>query len=62
MTHKLPRTFLGWVEVHSPAFTKPGFVNALIIMVGWIQTRGLTKEFWVMHLVLALITAQMLRG
>lgn len=40
MAHKLLRTFLGWLEVLSPAFTKPGFVNALIIMVGWIQTRG----------------------
>lgn len=40
MTHKLLRTFLAWVEVLSPAFTKPGFANALIIMAGWIQTRG----------------------
>jgi hypothetical protein len=40
MTHPLLRTFLGWMEVLKPAFTKPGFCNALIIMVGWIQTRG----------------------
>lgn len=36
----LLRTFLGWMEVISPAFTNPGFSNALIIMVGWIETRG----------------------
>src|SRR5690606_476471 len=40
MTHKLLRTFLAWMEVLSPAFTRPGFANALIIMAGWIQTRG----------------------
>ena len=40
MAHKLLRTFLGWLEVLSPAFTKPSFANALIIMVGWIQTCG----------------------
>lgn len=40
MAHKLLRTFLGWLEVLSPAFTKPGFANALIIMAGWIQTCG----------------------
>ena len=40
MAHALLRTLLGWMEVLSPAFTKPGFVNALVIMSGWIQTRG----------------------
>lgn len=40
MARSLLRTFLGWTEVLSPAFTKPGFTNALIIMVGWIQTLG----------------------
>jgi hypothetical protein len=33
-------TLLGWMEVLSPAFTRPGFANALVIMSGWIQTRG----------------------
>lgn len=40
MAHPLLRTFLGWMEVLSPAFTKPGLRNALVVMVGWIQTRG----------------------
>jgi len=40
MPQALLPTFLGWIEVLSPAFTKPGFTNALIIMVGWIQTVG----------------------
>jgi hypothetical protein len=40
MPHELLCTFLGWTGVLSPAFTNPGFANALIIMVGWIQTRG----------------------
>jgi len=28
------------MEVLSPAFTKPGFANALVLISGWIQTRG----------------------
>lgn len=40
MARTLLRTLLGWMEVLSPAFTKPGFANALVIMSGWIQTRG----------------------
>lgn len=40
MAHPLLRTLLGWMEVLSPAFTKPGFANALVLMSGWIQTRG----------------------
>lgn len=40
MARSLLRTLLGWMEVLSPAFTKPGFTNALVIMSGWIQTRG----------------------
>lgn len=40
MAHPLLRTLLGWMEVLSPAFTKPGFANALVIMSGWVQTRG----------------------
>lgn len=41
MAHPLLHTFLGWLEVLSPAFTTPSLRNALIVMVGWIQTRGL---------------------
>lgn len=40
MAHPLLRTLLGWMEVLSPAFTKPGFANALVLMSGWIRTRG----------------------
>ena len=40
MAQPLLHTLLGWMEVLSPAFTKPGFANALVIMSGWIQTRG----------------------
>jgi len=40
MARPLLRTFLGWMEVLAPAFTKPGFANALIVMAGWIQTTG----------------------
>ena len=40
MARPLLRTFLGWMEVLAPAFTKPGFTNALIIMAGWIRTTG----------------------
>lgn len=40
MAHLLLPTLLGWMEVLSPAFTQPGFANALVIMSGWIQTRG----------------------
>lgn len=40
MTQQLLGTFLCWMEALSPAFTKPGFRNALILMFGWIQTRG----------------------
>jgi len=40
MAQPLLRTLLGWMEVLSPAFTKPGFANALVLMSGWIQTRG----------------------
>ena len=40
MARPLLRTFLGWMEVLAPAFTKPGYNNALIILAGWVQTFG----------------------
>ena len=40
MTHELLPTLLGWMEVLAPAFTKPGFGNAVIAIVGWIRTSG----------------------
>lgn len=40
MAHLLLPTLLGWMEVLSPGFTQPGFSNALVLMSGWIRTRG----------------------
>ncbi len=40
MARPLLRTFLGWIEVLTPAFTKPGYANALVVMAGWTQTTG----------------------
>ena len=40
MARPLLRTFLGWMEALSPALTKPGFANALVIIAGWVQTLG----------------------
>jgi hypothetical protein len=40
MARPLLRSFLGWFQILKPAFTQPGFVNALTVMMGWIQTRG----------------------
>lgn len=34
------RTLLTCVEVFRPALTKPGYVNALVVFVGWVRTRG----------------------
>jgi len=31
----LLRTFLNRLKALSPAFTKPGLMNALVIMIGW---------------------------
>jgi hypothetical protein len=33
-------TLLGWLETLAPAFTKPGFRNAVIVLLGWVQTQG----------------------
>jgi len=40
MAPELLRTLLGWVEVLTPAFTKRGFTNALVIFFGWVRTYG----------------------
>lgn len=40
MAHELVSTLLGWLETIAPAFTKPGFANALVILLGWIQICG----------------------
>ena len=34
------RTLLCWMEVIRPALTKPGYANALVMLVGWIRTHG----------------------
>jgi hypothetical protein len=36
----LLRTLLDWVEVFGPALTRPGFANALVVLVGWVRTSG----------------------
>lgn len=41
MAHELLSTLLGWLEVLAPAFTKPSYANALILVFGWVQTSGL---------------------
>ena len=33
-------TLLAWTKVLAPAFTKPGFANAVLVFCGWILTRG----------------------
>jgi hypothetical protein len=40
MADLLLSTFLRHFKALSPAFTKPGLINALVIMVGWLQTHG----------------------
>lgn len=40
MTRELLGTFLHWAEALAPAFTRPGFTNALIVIIGWIRTSG----------------------
>jgi hypothetical protein len=40
MAHELVSTLLRWFETLSPAFTKPGFANALILFLGWIEICG----------------------
>lgn len=31
---------IAWTKVLAPAFTRPGFVNALVVACGWLLTRG----------------------
>jgi hypothetical protein len=40
MTHGHPRTLLQASNLIAPVFTKPGFGNALVVLVGWVLTRG----------------------
>lgn len=40
MAHELASTLLDWLRTIAPAFTKPGFGNALVIILGWIQICG----------------------
>ncbi len=40
MAPDLLSTLLGWLETLAPAFTKPGFANAMILALGWIQICG----------------------
>ena len=40
MAPQLLSTLLGWLETLAPAFTKPGFRNAVIVLLGWVQTHG----------------------
>ena len=40
MAPDLLNTLLGWLETLAPAFTKPSFTNAVILLFGWVQTSG----------------------
>ena len=40
MAHRSSDTLLAWTKVLAPAFTKPGFANALLVFCGWVLTRG----------------------
>lgn len=40
MTRDLLSTLLKMIEVMAPAFTRPGFANAVILLFGWVQTGG----------------------
>lgn len=40
MAHQNPDTFIAWTKVLAPAFTRPGYINALLVLCGWILTRG----------------------
>jgi hypothetical protein len=40
MTHGHPRTLLDTIKLIAPALTKPGLDNAIIVLVGWVLTRG----------------------
>lgn len=40
MTQGHPRTLLETSKLIAPVFTKPGFCNALVVLVGWVLTQG----------------------
>lgn len=40
MAHRSSDTLIAWTKVLAPAFTKPGYVNALLVLCGWVLTRG----------------------
>ena len=40
MAHRSSDMLIAWTKVLAPAFTKPGFVNALVVACGWLLTRG----------------------
>jgi hypothetical protein len=40
MTHGHPRTPLETSKLIAPVFTKPGLCNAMVVLAGWILTRG----------------------
>ena len=40
MARPNPDTLLAETKVLAPAFTKPGFCNALLLILGWLATRG----------------------
>lgn len=40
MAYRILGTLLGWMEELRPAFTQPGFENALVVFVGWVLTEG----------------------
>jgi hypothetical protein len=39
MTHGHPRTLLETSKLIAPVFTKPGFCNAIVVLVGWVLTQ-----------------------
>jgi hypothetical protein len=40
MTHAHPRTLVETSKLIAVVFTKPGFCNALVVLVGWVLTQG----------------------
>lgn len=40
MAHRSSDMLIAWTKVLAPAFTKPGYINALLVFCGWVLTRG----------------------
>jgi len=40
MAHRSSDTLIAWTKVLAPAFTRPGYINALLVLCGWVLTRG----------------------